>query len=147
MADVDQCAREAELGIVNDPQKHAGIIASLDNSLRVKFFRNKNKEQIAKDLIKAKNEIISSIYSSFHIDNSFDIILCNSSDNNRVGADLYCFLDDGTRLDIEVKFGAKTDHAIGMDAFASIFGTSAFSKAASVEKRKLWKSLFSQEYP
>lgn len=147
MADVDRCTREAELGIVDDPQKHAETIACLDNSLRVKFFRNKSKEQIAQDLIRAQNEIISSIHEIFHLDSSYKINLENSSANNREGADLFCYLDDGSKLDIEVKFGAKTDHAIGMDAFSKIFGTPSFSAAASKEKRKLWKSLFAQEYP
>lgn len=147
MADVDRCTREAELGLVGNPQQHADIIAHLDNSLRVRFFRNKNRDQIAQDLIRSKNEIISSIKNIFHVDSRYKINLHNSSDNNREGADLFCYLDDGTRLDIEVKFGAKTDHAIGMDAFSNIFGTSAFSAAASTEKRKIWKSLFAQEYP
>lgn len=145
MADVDRCTREAECGLVEAPYSHALIIASLQNSHRVNFFRNKSAKQIEHDLARLSNEIIDTIIKAYN--NKGRIVLRSASSNNREGADLYCILDDGSRLDIEVKFGAKTDHAIGMEAFERIFETNAFTNTASLEKRKLWKMMFAKEYP
>lgn len=146
MADVDRCTREAEWGLVEFPSKHAAVIACIPNAQRVLFFRNKSSKQIESDLVLLSNEIVDTIQQEF-APVANHIVLQNASSNNREGADLFCDLDDGSRLDIEVKFGAKTDHAIGMDAFEQIFGTKAFTETASLNRRKIWKALYAKEYP
>lgn len=146
--DVDQCVRHAEAAMCGDIAFHAAAIAAIPNERqKVKVFRNKTAEDIGQILMRLSEEIRKSIISKYYPNGGItlnDIILRQSSDNNREGADLYHIC--GTkRIVIEVKFGDETSRNIGMTMFEKIFGTNVFTCATSLNARKRWEQLFLSE--
>lgn len=142
---VDECVREAELSLCGDIVEHALNITKLENPIRVSSFRNKNADEIINILTNCRDTIKRYIIAKYYKDKSYPlekIKLNHTSDNNKIGADLYHILPSGEKIDIEVKFGAKTDRNIGMAIFDKIFGCAIFSKTLSVEQREKWKALF-----
>ena len=144
MADVDTCSRYAEAGLCDDPKTNAIKISEISDDLRNIIFRGKDAARIEKMLRKYSETIKNSISKKYNFECAK---LSASSDNNRDSADLFCLLPNGQRLIIEVKFGAYTDKAAGMQNFANIFGTTAFTDALSLEQRKEWEKMITIEYP
>ncbi len=145
MANVDKCVREAENGLCGNIEIHANNIFKLPTSNKVILFKNKNIPYIINCLSSyqeyIKETIINIFYKNINIDMK-DIELKPSSDDNKDGADVFHILPNGKRIDIEVKFGSKTDKQIGQDSFMDIFGTDVFKKALSVSQRKEWVRLY-----
>lgn len=148
MANVDYCVREAEVGLCGDFDRHSFAISNIDNTERVKVFRNKNANGISDILKNCSRTIKAYIIGKFYKDMNIsinDITLIHGSNNNKVGADLLHILPNQKSIDIEVKFGEKTDKNIGMAIFEKIFGCKFFSIALSKEKREEWKDLYLDE--
>ncbi len=148
MPNVDFCVREAELGLCGNFNQHSFAIAGINDSERVKIFRKKDAKGIEIILKNCSKTIKAYIINRFYHNNRIsinDISLKHGSDNNKVGADLIHILPNKKSIDIEVKFGEKTDKNIGMAVFEKIFGSQAFSKALSKEKRNEWRELYCQE--
>jgi hypothetical protein len=144
MANVDLCVRECEKALCSDLSKHSQIVSNLPNKERISLFRNKNYLEIRNILENSKVAIQSKIVSSFY-NNHFEfdkILLHKSSNNNKIGADLFHILPNKKVVEIEVKFGLETDKQIGMQQFEKIFGTNIFSKTLDLSTRKLWKEKF-----
>lgn len=145
---VDQCVRHAEAAMCGDVAFHAAAIAAIPNeSQKVRVFRRKTAEVIGQILMRLSEEIRKSIISKYYPNGGVklsDIILRQSSDNNREGADLYHIC--GTkRVVIEVKFGDETSRNIGMAMFERIFGTDVFTAATCLSVRKNWERAFLSE--
>lgn len=145
---VDQCVRHAEAAMCGNIAFHAAAIAAIQNeSQKVRVFRQKTAEEIGQILLRLSEEIRKSIISKYYPNGGIkldDVVLLQSSDNNKEGADLYHIC--GTkRIVIEVKFGGETSRNIGMAMFERIFGTNAFTCATCLDVRKRWERLFVSE--
>lgn len=145
MADVDLCVRYAELGLCSEPSLYALKICALPDSVKNIVFRGKTQAEIAEILVRFSDFI----KKSFSEEYGFSCKSLNhESDNNREGADLYTVNPKtGTKITIEVKFGAHTDKAAGMENIERIFGTDVFTRALSLENRKKWREKLITEYP
>lgn len=149
MANVDECVRLCEAALCSKLKENAEGIYKLPNTKKVLIFRNKGLSEIINILENCKETIQISLLNEFYqgeLSNkkiSFkDLILKKSSDNNKKGADLFHILPNGNIVDIEVKFGQKTDKAIGMKVFNEIFGNNIFSDILSSTQRVKWKKEF-----
>lgn len=143
---VDQCTRYAEAAMCGQRDFYARQIAAISSEKqKAKVFRNKTSSQVESILVRLSEEIRKSIIGKYYRNSPGtrieDVVLTQSSDDNRAGADL--FHDwNGVPIAIEVKFGAETSRNIGMDTFDRIFGTDVFSVATSRMIRKEWERLF-----
>lgn len=146
---VDQCTRYAEAAMCGQMDFYARQIAAIPSEKqKAKVFRNKTAFQIEPILVRLSEEIRKSIIGKYYLNRPGtridDIVLTQSSNDNRTGADL--FHDwNGIPIAIEVKFGAETSRNIGMDTFDRIFGTDVFSIAMSREIRKDWERQFLED--
>jgi len=148
MPNVDSCVREAEAGLCGDFKQHSLAITRINDNERVLIFRGKEAQDIEFILQTCSQTIKAHIIDRFYPNSNVsinDISLEHGSNNNKEGADLIHILPNKERIDIEVKFGEKTDKNIGMDKFEKIFGSQAFSKALSKENRNKWRELYCQE--
>ena len=148
MVNVDFCVREAELGLCDNYNLHSLKIANINDSERVKIFRNKNNKDIEYILYNCSNTIkayiIDKFYNNKHTSLN-DIKLIHGSNNNKIGADLIHKLPNNQYIDIEVKFGQETNKNIGMAVFNKIFGCNIFSTILSIKQRNVWKELYYKE--
>lgn len=148
---VDECVRYAEAAMCGDCEKYACKIASiLDENTKVRIFRGKCQQEIQAILKRLADQIRKMILCKYYdnvLEFSYeDLILHKSSNDNKKGADLYHeHLKTHEKIDVEVKFGEKTDRNIGMKLFKDIFACDAFDKALSLPQRKEWETLFSYD--
>jgi len=147
MPNVDNCVRYAEAALSSDETHYADLICDLDEQQKVNVFKNKSREEVRNILLSCRDAIKQCLNNKFYngTGNSDDFILSSASNNNKKGADLYHILPNGEKVDIEVKFGLKTDRNIGMRAFKRIFNFNPFSAALSAPNRKKWISLYQQD--
>lgn len=146
MADVDQCVRECEAALCDGVELHAKNIFRLPAFQKVRLLRDKTEQQIITILENCKQTIQIQIATEFYGNRiAFgDVKLEKSSNNNRDGADVFHQLPNGKTIDIEVKFGAETNKAIGMAQFRQIFGTDIFTEALNPVQRRAWVALYQQ---
>ncbi len=144
MADVDMCVRLCELAMCNDVAVYADKISQIPDSKRVLVLRSKSRAQIIEILDNCKKVVqldIVNIY--YHDDTNYqDISFTSDSDNNRDGADIIHTLSNGLDVTIELKFGKKTDRAIGKQSFEKIFETSYFTEALASQTLRGWRTQF-----
>lgn len=145
MPDVDQCVRYAEHALCGNSLEMSRKIFELDDDIKVKIFQNKDPEEINTIINNASSEIKKFIVDKFYNGELRDIVLYPASRNNKEGSDLYHMVNNQQRIDIEVKFGAKTDRNIGKDRFVEFFGSSVFSEALALEIRGGWVKQYIQE--
>ncbi|OYX42408.1 hypothetical protein B7Y94_03440 [Candidatus Saccharibacteria bacterium 32-49-12] len=140
MANVDQCVRYCELAMCEDMALYSDMITQIPDLNRVVALRGKNRQQIIDLLTNCRKTVQIDIVNLYYSDgiNYTDITFTSDSTNNRDGADIIHTLPSGQAISIELKFGQKTDRAIGMVTFENIFGASHFTEALSVNTRKGW---------
>ncbi len=143
---VDQCTRYAEAAMCGQMDFYAKQIAAISSETqKPRVFRHKTAPQIESILVRLSEEIKKSIIGKYYLDKPGmrieNILLTQSSDNNRAGADLVHDWN-GIPISIEVKFGKETSRNIGMDTFDRIFGTNVFSCVTSRMIRKEWERQF-----
>lgn len=140
---VDRCTRYAEAAMCGQMDLYARQIAEIaSESQKAKVFRHKSAIQVESILVRLSEEIRKSIIGKYYSDRPGmrieNVLLTQSSDDNRAGADL--FHDwNGVPIAIEVKFGEETSRNIGMETFDRIFGTDVFSVATALGIRKEWE--------
>ena len=143
---VDQCTRYAEAAMCGQTDLYAQRIAAISSETqKARVFRHKTAPQVETILVRLSEEIRKSIIGKYYRDRPGmrieNVLLTQSSDDNRAGADL--FHDwNGIPIAIEVKFGEETSRNIGMDTFDRIFGTDVFSVATARGIRKEWERQF-----
>lgn len=146
---VDRCARYAEAAMCGKANLYAEQISAIPvEAQKPKVFRHKTAVQVEAILVRLSEEIRKSIIGKYYPDQTGmrleNVLLTQSSDDNRAGADL--FHDwNGVPVAIEVKFGDETSRNIGMETFDRIFGTDVFSCATSREVRKQWERQFLED--
>ena len=149
MANVDKCVRECEAALCSDNiDKNVNAILSLPDNEKVRILRGKTKNEITDFLNNCKRFIKLQIAHSHYGGQLRDFekyVLSPTSNNNKDGADVFHILPNKQRIEIEVKFGAKTDKAIGMKVFENIFGTNIFSQTLLNSIRDGWKNTFIRE--
>ena len=147
---VDQCTRYCEAAMCGNVQPYAERIHAIPDAYRVRIFRNKTQAQITEILYRLSGEIKKIVFSKFYSCNDGytfqDVCLTQTGNNNREGADLiHRHKLTGEEINIEVKFGEKTDRNIGMKMFNKIFGNTIFLDALSMSIRKEWKERYYRE--
>jgi hypothetical protein len=152
MANVDKCVRYCEEALCVNLEENARKIFGLPNAEKVVVFRDKTEHEIAMTLRNCRETIQISLMHEFYDEHIIwkkvafqNLTLAPSSNDNKEGADVLHKLPNGDVVDIEVKFGQKTDKAIGMKVFATIFGSNVFSEALSVKNRKSWQTNFASK--
>jgi len=146
MADVDKCVRECEAALCDGVELHAKNIFQLPAAQKVRLLRDKTEQQIITILKNCKQAIQIQIATEFYSNKiAFgDVKLEKSSNDNRDGADVFHKLPNGKIIDVEVKFGAETNKAIGMAQFTQIFGSNIFTEALNPSQRREWIELYKQ---
>lgn len=145
MANVDLCVRYSEKALTgNELKKYSSLIYNLPNEEKLHLFRSKTEEQIEALLYDSKRIIKERINEIFYdsLMNYEDIKLEESSNDNKVGADLFHILENNEKIEIEVKYGGSTDKNIGMKSFEQIFGTSIYTVSLNPKVRKEWFNHF-----
>lgn len=147
MANVDQCVRYSELAMCEDIDLYGERISQIPNANRVMVFRNKNKDEIVEILRNCKKTVQLDVAKIYYDDdvNYQDIEFTSDSNNNRDGADIIHTLESGLEVSIELKFGQKTDRAIGMAMFEKIFESDYFTKALTLDRRREWVAGYVEE--
>ena len=148
MPNVDKCVRECEAGLCGDTARHSQNITEIINAERVRVLRNKSAEWIEDFIQNGQKVIQNKVKQDFYPDANIptdDILLQPSSNDNKIGADLFHVLPNGEVIDIEVKFGDETDKNIGHNVFSKIFGTNCFAEELSVEARREMLEAFRSE--
>lgn len=146
MANVDQCVRWAEEGLCGNEAECATKIAALPEAEKVKIFHEKSGTEVEGLLRKFRQDIIGELQREYNVATAKAVQLVPSSNNNRVGADVVGFVDGVARVNIEVKFGSKTDHAMGAEKFREFFGIDPYSLAVSRERRCEWRNNYVEEW-
>lgn len=141
MANVDKCAREAELALCENLDEHINNIIDIEDKFKVKCFRNKTYKEIENILTLFKNYIMNTIKETY---NFSEIKLEKSNNSNFDAADLYC-INNNKRVDIEVKFGAETNSNVGMRVINNFFNTDLFKECLNNKTRKEWKTLMIED--
>lgn len=143
MPNVYNCVKAAEKGLCGDYDVHAKDIAAMSDDIKVKAFRAKSADYIEDILHRGSQTIKEYIINTFYNDvekvSLDDIDLVPGSTNNKDGADVNHTMKNGETITVEVKFGSETTKNSGEEVFEKIFGTDAFKRALSNEKRRLWR--------
>ncbi|MDR3128380.1 MAG: hypothetical protein LBT99_03550 [Bifidobacteriaceae bacterium] len=148
MVNVDKCIRELEQALCSDNFKNnVNNIYQLPNREKVTILRNKKPNQISDFIVSWQKYIKNAIsyYYYNNLQNIDNIKLNKSSNNNKIGADLFHELPQREIINIEIKFGTPTAKNIGMPKFAKIFGTDIFSNALTLNVRKQWQELYKKD--
>ena len=147
MADVDMCVRLCELAMCADVATYAEKISEIPDSKRVLVLRGKDWTQITEILENCKNVVQLDIVNIYYDSNTSyrDIKFTSGSANNRDGADIIHTLSSGLDIHIELKFGKKTDRAIGKQTFEKIFENSFFTDALDSSILSGWRTQYITE--
>lgn len=139
---VDFCTRLLEKSFtLNDICDVIYAIENIPNENRVSLLRNKSGNDIKNIIVDMKmflDRIISNLASRY------GHRIMSEDTNNRNGADLYTIIDN-KKYNIELKFGHKTDRALGMKALMNLLDFDGFKNALSLSIRKQWRNLIENE--
>ena len=128
---VSGCTSLCEQYISNPDSSIPEAISLIPDENRISILRGCDAGRIGKRLEAWRGDICAGLERKYgHLAS----IEAGSADN-KTGADIAATLEDGSRLDVELKFGSETNSNVGLATFSRLFGVSL---EMPIEIRQKW---------